>query len=64
MDNWTVNAAEIVKAALENPGKSQGELGLIVGIKQKAISNRLKRAYYYEIMQVNEMYKTKLKTLK
>jgi hypothetical protein len=64
MDNWTVNAAEIVKTTMENPDKLQEELGQIVGIKQNAISNRLKRAYYDEIMEVNEMYKTKLKTLK
>ncbi len=64
MDNWTVNAAEIVKTIMENPDKLQEELGKIVGIKQNAISNRLKRAYYDEIMEVNEMYVTKLKTLK
>jgi hypothetical protein len=64
MDTWTVNAAEIVKTTLENPGKLQEELGKIVGIKQNAISNRMKRAYFYEIMEVNEMYKEKLKILK
>lgn len=64
MDNWTVNAAEIVKTTMENPGKLQEELGRIVGIKQNAISNRLKRAYFDEIMEVNDMYKLKLKALK
>ncbi len=64
MDNWTVNAAEIVKTIMENPDKLQQELGRIVGIKQNAISNRLKRAYYDEIMEVNKMYVEKLKTLK
>lgn len=64
MDNWTINAAEIVKTTMENPDKLQEELGQIVGIKQNAISNRLKRAYYDEIIEVNEMYITKLKTLK
>jgi hypothetical protein len=64
MDNWTINAAEIVKTTMENPDKLQEELGQIVGIKQNAISNRLKRAYYDEIMEVNEMYILKLKTLK
>jgi hypothetical protein len=64
MDNWTVNAAEIVKTTMENPDKLQEELGQIVGIKQNAISNRLKRAYYDEIMEVNKMYKSKLKILK
>lgn len=64
MDSWTANAAEIVNTALENPGKLQEDLGKIVGIKQNAISNRLKRAYFDEIMQMNEMYVTKLNTLK
>jgi len=64
MDNWTVNAAEIVKTTMENPGKLQEELGKIVGIKQNAISNRMKRAYYAEVMELNEMYVTKLKALK
>jgi len=63
MDNWTINTAEIVHTALENPGKVQEELGKIVGIKQNAISNRLKRAYFDEIMEVNEMYIEKLKSL-
>lgn len=64
MDNWTINAAEIVSTALENPGKLQEELGKIVGIKQNAISNRLKRAYFDEIMEVNDMYVNKLTALK
>ena len=64
MNNWTVNAAEIVRVAMENPGKSQHQLGKMIGIKQSAISTRLRRAYYEEMMEVNEMYKIKLKLLK
>ncbi len=64
MDNWTVNAAEIVKVAAENPDKSQHQLGVMIGIKQSAISTRLRRAYYEEIMEVNEMYIAKIKLLK
>lgn len=64
MNNWTINTAEIVSIALENPEKSQHQLGKIVGIKQSAISTRLRRAYFEEVMEVNEMYKTKLKSLK
>ena len=64
MNNWTVNAAEIVSIAMENPNKSQHQLGKLIGIKQSAISTRLRRAYYEEIMEVNEMYKAKLKLLK
>ena len=64
MDNWTVNAAEVVKVTIDNPGKSQDAIGLMIGVKQNAVSNRLRRAYYGEIMEVNEMYKIKLKALK
>ncbi len=64
MNNWTVNAAEIVRVAMENPEKSQQQLGKMIGIKQSAISTRLRRAYFEEIMEVNEMYKAKLKLLK
>ena len=64
MDNWTVNAAEVVKATMENPETVQDKLGQMVGIKQSAVSNRLKRAYFDEVMEVNEMYKSKLKALK
>ena len=64
MNNWTVNTAEIVSVAMENPDKSQQQLGKMVGIKQSAISTRLRRAYFEEIMEVNEMYISKLKLLK
>ena len=64
MDNWTSNAAEMVNIAMENPGKVQQELGKILGIKQNAISKRLKGAYYDEIMEMNDMYVYKLKLLK
>ncbi len=60
MDNWTSHSAEIVKIAMEHPGKSQEELGKILGIKQNAISYRLKRAYFEEIKELIEIYKTKL----
>lgn len=63
MDSWTVNAAEVVKAAIDYPSKSQEEIGKMVGVKQNAVSNRLKRAYYAEMLEVNEMYKTKLNAL-
>lgn len=64
MDNWTVNAAQIVRMAMANPGKSQEELGVIIGVGQSAISSRLKRAYFDEIMAINQMYQIKLKALK
>ena len=60
MDNWSINSAEIVSIALENSSLSQEELGKKIGIKQNAVSSRLKRARYDELKEINEMYKIKL----
>lgn len=61
MDNWTENAAGIMKLSLENPDLSQRQLGDILKLKQNSISKRLKRAYQTEIKEVMEMYVYKLK---
>ena len=63
MDNWTVNSAEIVKLTLEHPEALQEDLGKRIGINQNAISSRQKRAHLDEILQLNEMYKTKISNL-
>lgn len=63
MDNWTINSAEMVHLALKNPGYSQRELGEILGIKQNAVSNRLKRAYYDEISELLIRYQNKIKEI-
>lgn len=63
MDNWTKNSAEIANLMLDNPDLSQIEIGQLIGIKQTSVSLRLKRAYFYELMEMNEMYKTKLQML-
>jgi hypothetical protein len=63
MDNWTMNAAEIVRIALENPDMSQENLGKRLGIKQNAVSGRLKRARFEEINEVINIYRSKLKTI-
>lgn len=61
MDNWTVSAAEAVWTVINEKNKSQEHLGKILGINQSAVSNRLKRACFEEIMEVNEMYRHRLK---
>lgn len=60
MDNWTVNSAEAIYLALGNPGLSQKEMGEMLGIKQNAVSNRLKRAYYDEIIELLKRYQDKI----
>lgn len=63
MDDWTSNSAEIVKAAVEHPEKSQEDLGKLMGIKQNAVSNRLKRAHFEEIREFIEYFRTKINKL-
>ena len=63
MDDWTTNSAEIVKASIEHPEKSQEELGKLLGIKQNAVSSRLKRAHFEEIQELIEIFRTKINKL-
>lgn len=62
MNNWTENAAGIMKLSMEHPELSQQQLGDLLHLKQNSISRRLKRAYQTEILEVMEMYVYKLKT--
>lgn len=64
MDNWTVNSAETVKVALENYGALQADMAQIFGISQDAVSKRLKRAYFNEIMELDKMFRRKINLLK
>lgn len=63
MDNWTTNSAEIVKLTLEHPNKIQEDLAKLIGISQDAVSKRQKRAYLDEILELNQLYQQKIKTL-
>jgi len=44
MDDWSVVSAEIVALVLDNPDASQKEIAKKLGIKQSAVSQRIKRA--------------------
>ncbi len=63
MKNWTANTAEVVWLAITNPEQSQEALGKKIGIKQNAVSNRLKRANYDLLLELNAMYVSKLNKL-
>ena len=63
MDNWSVNSAEIVKLALEQPQALQEELGQQLGINQNAVSSRLKRAHLDLILQLEQHYRQKIKSI-
>ncbi|CAH8290362.1 hypothetical protein EV196_107171 [Mariniflexile fucanivorans] len=60
MDDWSVNSAETVKIALENHGLLQTEMAKVLGVSQDAVSKRLKRAHFNEIMDLDRMYRQKI----
>ncbi|MDY0779658.1 transcriptional regulator [Tenacibaculum sp. IB213877] len=57
MDDWTANSAEFVHASIQNPKKTQKEMGDILNISQAGISKRRKRAGYEEIMKLENRYR-------
>jgi hypothetical protein len=63
MDKWSVNSAEMVALALLYANSSQADLGKMLKIKQNAVSRRLGRAHFDELMELNEFYKKKLNDL-
>lgn len=63
MDHWTPNSSEIVKLTIEHPEFSQQEIGALTGVKQNTVSEHLKRAFYSEIIELDQMYQTKIKQL-
>lgn len=63
MDKWSVNSAEMVALALSFPNDSQAELGRNLKINQNAVSRRFSRAHFDELMELNELYKSKLSVL-
>ena len=61
IDSWSINSAELFTAILNHPEKIQTEIGSILGIEQSSVSGRFKRANVEEILEVEQMYRTKLK---
>lgn len=56
MDDWSVVSAEIVTMVLDNPNHSQKEIAKKLGIKQSAVSQRLKRARLDLVLDVLAYY--------
>lgn len=63
MDNWLVQSAEFVLKSIENPTLSQEEIGVILGINQAAVSRRRKRAQFDLMIELNQYFKNKIKTI-
>ncbi len=64
MDSWTVNAAKTIQKVLDHPDKSQEAIGKLLKINQNAVSTRLKRAHFQEVLELNKMYIKKTASLK
>lgn len=63
MDAWTANSAALFTTLFEDPEKKQAEIGVILGIGQNSVSGRFKRAHVDEILELDKMYRHKLKEL-
>jgi hypothetical protein len=63
MDNWSVSSAELVALILENPTRTQAEIGIQLGIKQNSVSGRWNRAHVPELLAVENMFTKKIKFL-
>lgn len=61
MSKWTPSSAEAMKIALEKPNLIQEALGKKLGIKQNAVSGRLKRAYFDELAEVDALFRKKIR---
>ncbi|TDE50970.1 hypothetical protein [Flavobacterium sp. GT3P67] len=63
MDNWLVQSAEFVLASIENKSLSQEEIGVRLGINQAAVSRRRKRAQFDLVLELDNHFRKKIKTL-
>lgn len=60
MDNWTVSSSEAIKISIENFGALQSEIAQILNINQEAVSKRLKRAHFNDILSLDKIYRQKI----
>lgn len=63
MDKWSVSSAELVEIVLKEPNITQDEIGKKLGIQQSGVSRRWNRANVNEILEVEKMFKKKIKAL-
>ena len=63
MDKWSYSSAEIVSIVLKHPDKTQAEIGDLLGIGQNSVSGRFSRANLEEMLEVERIFKEKLRRL-
>lgn len=61
IDKWTPSSAELIKLSLQLDTSSQKELSRKLKIAQSSISERLSRAHYKEIIDVEKFFRLKIK---
>ena len=62
-NNWSSTVAEIIATYLENPNSRQKDIAQILNKSQSTISEALKRGGYEEMINLNNYYKDKIKSL-
>ena len=63
MNHWLVQSAEFILIAIENPALSQEEMGAKLKINQAAVSRRRKRSQFDLILELDQHYRQKIKTM-
>lgn len=63
MNNWSPTVARAVKVTLENLEKSQTEVARLLQKSQSSVSEALKRGGFEEVIQLNEFFQKKIKSL-
>lgn len=61
MDSWSISSGELMQSVLSNPNHNQQQIGKELGIEQNSVSGRYKRANVDEILEMEQMYRYKLK---
>ncbi len=64
MDNWSTVSAEMVYYKLNNPTKPQQEIAQELAVSQSTISQRLKRAQFELIFELNQYFAATLQSQK
>jgi hypothetical protein len=63
MDRWSVSSSELMEVVLQERDATQKEIGDWLGIKQNTVSDRWNRARADEILEIDRVYRFKLKQL-
>ncbi|HHU96107.1 MAG: SatD family protein [Bacteroidota bacterium] len=62
-DKWSVSSAELAEIVFNKQDITQSEIGELLGVTQSAVSSRWKRANMDEVLEVEKMYRKKIKML-